>query len=377
MKRAVLNVILSTLFIVSYSQSWNSAIGIEAKCVRSIIVYNADTLLAGVDNEGIYISYNQGENWTQFALQGENVWSLLKRGNVVIAGTEGNDFYRTTNIKENWEKIPISDLIVFSLKLHEDTIFACTAGSAGPGAIFTSSDTGKTWNQWGSTPPYAYLDIDFDSNGRTYVASPSGAYYSDSQSDWIQTTGGNGETFRTVYYIGNDSIIYGNDYNIFISADNGVSMSLIENLEPGRIIHLDNTYYLLTSEDIKYTYNLGSAWESLNIQKYVLSLIKVDNKILAGTTEQGIYIYNPDASPGIISDKEIDYNNVYPNPAGDLLNINIKDSSRFTFYLYNSLGQIVKITDITPIDIKDCIVGIYYFKFIRDQKTYSGKILIE
>jgi hypothetical protein len=373
MKHVILCLISCAIFFAAYSQDWYSASGIEGKTTRSIIVYNADTLLAGVDEDGIYISYNQGESWNQFALHGVNVWSLIKIGNAVIAGTEGNDFYRTSDIKENWENISLSDLEVYSLKLHEDTIFACTAGSVGPGAIFTSSDTGKTWHQWGSTPPYAYLDIDFDSNGRTYVATPFGAYYSDSQSDWIQTTGGNGDTFRTVFYIGDDSLIYGNDYHIFISADNGVSMSPIENLEPGSIIHLDNTYYLLTSEDIKYTHNLGSEWESLNIQKYVLSLIKVGNKILAGT-EEGIYIFEEytDMTSNIISNY-----NVYPNPAENILNIELKGSQKFEFYLYNSLGQMIKYDDSSLINLQGFISGIYFYQIKIDEIIYCGKLLIE
>ena len=190
------------------TQNWISGIGISDKIVRDIIEYSEDTLLAGVDEDGIYISYDNGSHWVQFALQGETVYSLIKIGTSVLAGTYGNDIYKTVSIDSTWKSVSINGLVINALKLYKDTVYACTYGLSGPGSVYISSDTGNTWIQYITTAPYAYLDIDFNLNGRVYVATPFGAYYSDNRSPWTQTTGNSGTT-RTVNYLGNDSIIYG------------------------------------------------------------------------------------------------------------------------------------------------------------------------
>jgi hypothetical protein len=78
------------------AQTWTASNGIEGKTVRALLIYNTDTLLAGVNNEGVYISYDNGTNWAQFALNGESVYSLANVDNKIIAGTYGNDIKRFT-----------------------------------------------------------------------------------------------------------------------------------------------------------------------------------------------------------------------------------------------------------------------------------------
>lgn len=371
MKQIILSVLLFTFIGTSYSQNWTPAIGTENKIVRSIIVYNGDTLLAGVDNEGLYISYDQGENWSQFALLGESIYSLLCINQTLVVGTEYNDFYRSTDIQSHWEHIPLSELTVNTIRLHNDTIFACTWGSIGPGALFTSVDTAKTWNQWGYTPPYAFINIDFDLSGRTFVSTPFGAYYSDYQSDWIQTTG-EGGTIRSVHYIGSERLVYGSDFGTFISGNNGISMTESNYSEPGEIFFLDNEFYLAASYDLKFTDNINTPWVSLNLDKFVLTLIKFGDKIIAGTDE-GIFIY--DYTTSLISNEFSDYINVYPNPVKDFLHIDFKNQQKFTFYLYNSTGHLVLFTNNSKINFQNLNPGIYYYRIEINDRTLFGKLL--
>ena len=94
MKKAILILAILQLSFFSQGQVWISSNGIEDKLVRSIVSYSSDTLLAGVDDAGVYISYDKGINWSQFALDGETIYSLIKINNTILAGTYDNEIYK-------------------------------------------------------------------------------------------------------------------------------------------------------------------------------------------------------------------------------------------------------------------------------------------
>ncbi|MDX9697335.1 MAG: T9SS type A sorting domain-containing protein [Bacteroidales bacterium] len=378
MKRILNCIIICLLGTVLNAQNWIQSSGISEKIVRTMIIYNSDTLLAGVDNEGIYISYDNGTNWEQFALNGESIYSLIKVDSNIIAGTYGNDLYKSTLTNVQWENITIDDLVINKLTLHNDTLFACTYGLSGPGAIYFSADTGATWAQFATTPPYAYLDIDFNSQGRAYVATPFGAYFSDNQSTWVKTTGF-GSTVRTVNFIGNDSLIYGDDMGIYSSSDNGVSGQELSGISAGTVHFLNDTFYVATSSSGLYcSNNIGSNWTNLNMNKYVLSLLKVDGKLIAGTSE-GVFVLSN--TPTNIYDNKTISNNIqlYPNPVTDILHINNNGAVVRSVDIYNTSGKlIIRITDKNEVNVSGLETGIYFYKiYSQNDNSQTGKLIKE
>jgi hypothetical protein len=376
MKRINFSIIFCLIVIISNAQSWNSANGISDKTVRIIISYNADILLAGVDNEGIYISNDNGENWNQFALNGESIYSLIKVDSNIIAGTYGNGLFISTLADTQWINISINDLVINKLSINNDTLFACTYGLSGPGAIYFSTDTAGTWTQFATTPPYAYLDIDFNSQGRVFVATPFGAYYSDNQSTWIKTTGF-GSTVRTVNYIGNDSLIYGDDLGIFLSTDNGVSGQELAGISAGIVYYLNDTFYVATpGSGLYYTNEIGSTWLSLNLNEYGLTLLKSNGKLLAGTpegifylTESAAQVYNNTNYPDI---------NVFPNPVRDILYIENQENSNCNIKIFSTIGDIVlESLNNKKVNMSALTSGIYFYKVTINENIYTGKIIKE
>jgi hypothetical protein len=383
MRRLITGLLLSIFILASNSQTWHSVYELEGKTVRSIIKYNTDTFLAGIDGEGIYISYNKGDSWTQLALESEDVWSLISLGNAVIAGTYENDFYRAKDLNSEWEHVQVSDefeeepvinLTINSLNLHNDTVYACTYGSSGPGFLYTSADTGKTWiNQWGHTAPYAYLDVDFGTDGRVFVATPFGGYYSDNKSPWVYITG-SGTTLRSVCFLGNDSLIYTGDMGTWLSVDNGVSVQEFNNISAFLIFEMGGKFYAATGYDLRYTSNFNSDWSSLGLYKNVLTLVSIEDKLIAGT-DTGIYIY--DIPSGITHFENQNNFRLYPNPARDYLSVEIKNLDAFKMYLYNSLGDLVQTIETSPFNIKGFKPGVYFYQLQFADLICSGKIIIE
>ncbi len=361
---------------VSNAQNWIQASGISDKIVRTIIVYNIDTLLAGVDNEGIYISYDNGMNWEQFALNGESVYSLIKMDSCIIAGTYGNDLFKSTLFNTPWNNIIIDDLVINELSISLDTLYACTDGLSGPGAIYFSIDTASTWTQFATTPPYAYLDIDFNSSGRAFVATPFGAYYSDNQSAWVKTTGF-GSTVQTVNYIGNDSLIYGDDMGVYISSDNGVSGQKLAGVSAGTIYYLNDTFYVATAgSGLYYTDNISTSWMSLNMDKHVISLQTVNGNLIAGTDE-GVFMLSD--FPTVIRYETLTKIQIFPNPVTDILHIDMHGLEIQKIYIYNGTGQLKIATNAElEVDLSELETGIYFYKlYLNDEHFIAGKIIKE
>jgi hypothetical protein len=378
MKKAVLFfTILHFTFFVN-AQNWTSANGVS-NYVWTIISYNDDTLLAGVYEEGIYISYDGGNNWSDFALPGENIYSLIKIGNTILAGTEGNDIYKTTSLGSSWQNIYIDNVAVYSLSYKNDILYACAGAVTGPGGVYASLDTGNTWNQYGSTPPYTFFDIDFSPNGRAFVGTVMGIYYSDNQSPWVQTYPPGQDNSFSLVYLGNDSIIYGFTGHIYLSIDNGISAQQIENLScagnEGYVFYIEDTIYAATSIDLLYSPDHCAQWISLGLSKKVYALIKHDGFLIAGTDE-GIYINSGD--PTIVENKSAfkDYK-LFPNPTRGMVYIRNLDSETFNIEIININGQIEKTTNNSMINLSDLSSGLYYYRLQVNERTYFGKIVKE
>lgn len=362
--------------VITNAQNWIQANGISNKTVRTIIPFNSDTLLAGVENEGIYISYDNGTNWEQFALFGESVYSLIKIDSFIIAGTYGNDVYKSTINNTQWVNISINNLVINNLVIRIDTLFACTYNLSGPGAIYFSLNKGSSWNQFASTPPYAYLDIDFDSQGRAFVATPNGAYYTDNQSSWT-TTSGVGGTIRTATYLGNDSVIYGGDMGVFLSTNNGISGQVLTDINAGSVHLLNDTLYVaLSSGGLYYSPSTDSTWISLNLDNQVYSLIKSNGKLMAGTPE-GVYTLSGQSSQiGYFNNPSTI--NIYPNPVIDILYIENPKNEDFIAEIFNSNGQLLVTCSVNKsVNMSSFDAGTYYYRISNTENAYSGKIVKE
>ncbi len=363
--------ILLESFICS-AQDWTPMIGIEDMAVNDIIEYNEDTLLAGVDNYGIYISYDGGSYWNAFALQGETIHTLIKIGTSIMAGTE-NGIFKTNTINSTWYNILDNSLVVNTLKTNNDTVFACTYSYIGPGAVYFSADTGYTWNQYGTIPPYAYLDIDFNPAGRIYVSTPDGAEYTENQSPWIHTTGNYVPTW-TVTYIGNDSILYGGDGMIYLSTDNGVSSyELNGGAGGGSIFYINDTVYFGSGGELKYSNDLSQNWKTTGLYKTVKILTKIENKLFAGTAS-GIYMNSL-----ITRTREIRKNNikVLPNPTSSVFRITGIESSQFTIDIYNLSGQKIYTSQELNNDISQFESGLYIMRITLNNSIINKKIIKE
>ncbi|HUL45215.1 MAG TPA: T9SS type A sorting domain-containing protein [Bacteroidota bacterium] len=127
-------------YSVDNGLNWDSSEinGINASI--DAITGNGTALFAGVGNEGVLVSSDNGANWNQTALQNENILCFGVVGSNVYAGTNGDGIYLTTDNGANWNFDGSPEGGGGILSLATDGINLYAANGA-----YLYTDSGGTW----------------------------------------------------------------------------------------------------------------------------------------------------------------------------------------------------------------------------------------
>ena len=104
-------------------------------------------IFAGTNTYGVYLTTNNGINWTQTALNNQNVYSLAVSGSNIFAGAHG--VYLSTNNGTSWTQTTLNNQTVISLAISDSNIFAGTNTYG----VYLSTNNGTSWNAWNSGFP--------------------------------------------------------------------------------------------------------------------------------------------------------------------------------------------------------------------------------
>jgi photosystem II stability/assembly factor-like uncharacterized protein len=305
----------------SIAQWSNVSSGLGNKEVYSF-TNNGTNLFAGTFNYGLYTSTNDGMNWTQagIGLNNRVVFSLTMFGNYLYAGTDIG-VWRTSNNGAYWSLIGLNNNTIYSLAsnqirafagLHTSGLFYSSGGTswfisslnvtniksiavkgnfilAGAGnnaGVYLSNNNGNNWTATSLNNKSVYS---LALNGNyAYAGTGGGVYYSlDSGYTWTRSTLNNDLVYSLAV---NGNVVYaGAESNgVFLSSDNGLNWSQLNDGFPSGI-----TIYSL------YLYkNYVYAGASLNgvYRRPVLQLpVTLNQKIFI----QGFY--NPDTD-AMVSD---------------------------------------------------------------------------
>jgi hypothetical protein len=101
-------------------------------------------IFAGTYDGGVYLTTNQGINWTQVnnGLSNTRVYSLAVNGNYIFAGTNSG-LFRSTNNGTDWTEVyndPVNTHVK-TLAVNGNNIFAATDSSG----VFLSTNNGTNW----------------------------------------------------------------------------------------------------------------------------------------------------------------------------------------------------------------------------------------
>ncbi|MBL7127713.1 MAG: T9SS type A sorting domain-containing protein [Ignavibacteria bacterium] len=276
--------------------------------IRALAIIG-DNVIAGTMNNGIYFSTNNGASWTQSNLITEDVWTLAVGGNNVFAGTDHTGVYISTNNGSSWSQTSMTNITVNSLFISGNDILA--AAGVGGWGVFLSVNNGNSWTLIGDLNIGTYSVA---ASGNYIYAGPyyHGIYLStDFGIHWNQTPLDNG-TVVAIAVSGNNVFAGTEGYGFEISNDNGTS-------------------WTHRSE------GLGSA--------YIMSLCIINNYIYAGTGN-GVYKRPLSEIIGInqISNevpKHLSLSQNYPNPFNPKTNIkfDIPKNAFVTMKVFDILGR--------------------------------------
>ena len=188
---------------------------------------NGSNFFVGTDyNPGVYLSTNSGINWSQTSLNVQLVRGLIVNGTNIFAGTISG-MYKSTNNGTNWVQTGINNLPINTLLLRGNNIFA----GADYSGVYQSTNNGSNWTQSGLSSRYVSSIIvkgNIIFAGTRDAAFAYGIYSSTNNgSNWMQTSLNN--RWVSSLTVNGNTIIAGATAGVpelFISIDDGASWML-------------------------------------------------------------------------------------------------------------------------------------------------------
>ena len=286
MKKLIITVIifLSSLQVV-YSQ-WEQSDGIYGGRVYSLAINN-DIIFAGTERNGVYLSTNNGANWTQTGLLNREINSLIVNENMIFAGTD-TGVYLSTDTGNSWTIKGLNDEMIYSLTFSSSNLFAGTNYG-----VFLSTNNGLSWaqtslNNWTTYSLYA-------SDNRIFAGTHHGVFLStNSGTDWTNVGLSNYWIYSLA--INNNNVfagVGGTANGVFLSTNNGLSWtqtSLNNRFIKSLSISGNKIFAGTYNNGVYLSTNNGQNWVQTSPNNTTVNSIVINgNNIFAGTESRGIF----------------------------------------------------------------------------------------
>lgn len=351
-----LTVFLIIIPIVVNAQ-WVNTNGPGAGNVRAIIS-NGSNLFAGTEGGGVYLSTDNGNNWTAVnsGLTNLNVTSLAISGNNIFAGTF-NGVFLSTNNGINWTNVSfgITNPVILTLAVSGSTLFAGANGILpGSSGLFVSTDNGANWSIANSGLTNNVVTSIVIKGSDVFAATAGGVFKSTNNgASWTPANSGLTNAYKLA--INGDNIFAAtNGYGVFLSTNNGGSWTAVNSglntfaLHSSFAVSGSNVFVGTMGAGIFLTSNHGTNWNAVNdgfnTSFNVWSLYASDTYLFAGT---GVVFRRP-LSELITSMEnnfeipfEFNLSQNYPNPFNPSTIISWQSpvGSHTTLKIYDVLGN--------------------------------------
>jgi hypothetical protein len=387
-------VVLLMLTAMNASGQWNQSEDVLT-CGYAFAL-KGDTIFTGTLYFGVYLSTNNGSNWTQTSLSDITVYSLATFGNNILAGMGyGNNVYRSTNNGINWTEHYFSYYPnVYALAVLGNNIFAGTSYG-----IYISTNNGLNWAP--TVLNIANTRSLIISNNNIIAGTMSGIYISSNNgSNWNQTSLNN-KIVLSLAVDGNN--IYAGtgtsgSIGVYLSTNNGVNWNQIglSNRTVYSLAISGNNIFAGTDYGVYHSTNNGANWtiknEGFFVQTEVYSLMIKNNYIFAGSS-QGIWrrniseviTNNQQISEIIPSSYSLSQN--YPNPFNSMCNVQFSmcNTGNVKLVVYDVMGREVQTlvnerlqagTYEVSFDGSKLNSGVYFYKLTTEGFSETKRMLM-
>jgi len=236
--------------------------GLTTASVKAL-TFAGSYLFAGTSTKGIFRSADNGSNWVEVnnGLSVLFINTLAVSGSNIFAGAKlsvtGGGVFLSTNNGDNWTYVGLTNYEVYSFAVSGNNIFAGTSNG-----VYLSTDNGSNWTEVNSglTESDVY-SLKF-SNSNLYAGTPNGLFYSsDNGSNWtnINSSTLDNVSIRSIAIHQVDIIVGTDGDGVYVSADNG---STWDENDTGLPNTFASVYALTTSSTKIYAGTFsGVTWE--------------------------------------------------------------------------------------------------------------------
>jgi photosystem II stability/assembly factor-like uncharacterized protein len=264
--------------------SWNKLGGytLDNKTVNALAISGSNFIAA--TSNGIYLSTNQGANWTQEAITG-TTYALMISGTNLFAGTI-DGLYFSTDKGISWTETSLSKVAISSLAVSGATMFAGT-GKGG----FRSIDNGINWTHISDFGLLSEMSLAV--SGENLFAAPAfnGIYRStDNGISWNQM-----DTVLTTKNINSltmsgSNLFASTDRGLFLSSNYGESWGLVSGSSRisyvGSLDVLGSNWFAGTPSGVFHSSNNGTTWaqdSEMSLNSIILALTVSGTNLFTGS----------------------------------------------------------------------------------------------
>lgn len=284
---------------------WNAIPVPNPSAIRTISIDSNNTIFIGIWGEGIYRSFNNGQNWTAInnGLSNRNITAIefdsLGR---VYASTYGGGVFYSTNNGQIWTAINngLPNLKIKALKIkYPSTVFIAVEGYG----IYRTTNQGTNWTAVSSG--IWFLDVNcltIGDNGSILAGTNGdGVYYSDNDgTSWRRS--GIGNNFKVITSFAKSSIgeIICGSYQggVFSSFDHGISWAVFkqnDTLKNVTAVAWANPAEPIAGTDrigiLKYDSRVYEDWRLTNIREAGITAMARNSQgiLFAATSDGALY----------------------------------------------------------------------------------------
>jgi hypothetical protein len=288
---------------------WEQAGALNGGKITSLLLYD-NTLFAGTDTGGVFVSANNGGSWvpTDSGLSNLKIRTLAANGNALYAGTYGRGIFRSTDNGHLWTSTNtgLTDTFVSAFASRGDTLYAgvhggrVDTGSATgyDGKLFISADHGTSWNLVLHKQPYMFTTL-FPTDSILFAGTDGTGILSspDHGASWAEANNGLPYVFIWAFATINNNLLVSvfdpgcDDGGVFRSVNNGASWSFAN----AGLIYGDVRAFATSrgavfagihENGVWYSTNSGDSWTPFNTgyaDTGALALTVSDSLIFAGS----------------------------------------------------------------------------------------------
>ena len=293
MKKLILTIFFIHFALSIASAQWAQVSSGMGNLTVYSLAYSGNNLFAGTVNNGVFLSTNNGANWTQTSLNNKTIYSLTANGVNVFAGTDNTGgLYMSTNNGTNWTQTQLNNLFINSLAVSGNNVFAATDVNG----VYYSTNNGTNWTQ-SSLNNQNILSVAVNGNNvYAGIYNPAnGVYLSTNNGANFTQTSLNNQWVKSLVISGN-TVYAGTQTNgVFVSRNNGSNWNQTV-LNNRSVLALEkngvNIFAGTLSNGVYISGDTGTTWTQRNEglgNISVWSFCILNNYVFAGATGSGVF----------------------------------------------------------------------------------------